>query len=239
MFGVLRCGEEKLLIGTLFTWYREAFSGVPEVYYNIAVLLEHFQRFSLHFRVRIGAHGTLLDPVPADLSQHFSITETLRDVRLCGAFEPKDKIFALHGVFRRVGLILPPVDYKRSLNEIYYTTTLQFLKTIPKEAGALQLICIVTGRQSCRSDPHPLPSWVPDYSDQLPPYSVFDHNGNVHQNGMKSDFHFSHDDMRLCMPAVVVDRVHKASRRTLWHPDKVLVAGDNVMEETFKTPAYV
>ncbi|KAI3316668.1 HET-domain-containing protein [Xylariaceae sp. AK1471] len=236
MFGVLRCGKEKLLIGTLFTWYRQALNGVSEVYYNIAALLENIERFTLHFRVRIGVHRTLLDFVPAGFYQDFSVTELMRDVRLCGAFEPKDKIFALHGLLQRGGIILPPVDYKRSLNEIYYTATLQFLKNIPKKAGALQLIALVTGRQSGRSDPHLLPSWVPDYSDQLPPYQVFDNNGNVHRNGMEPDFHFSQDHMRLCMPAVVVDRVHKASRRTLWHPDQVLVAGDNIIVETLKTP---
>jgi hypothetical protein len=82
---------------------RAAFNEVSEVYYNVAVLLEHIQRFSLHFRVRIGAHRTLIDSVPAGFYSDFSMTELMRDVRLCGAFEPKDKIFALHGVFRRVG----------------------------------------------------------------------------------------------------------------------------------------
>ena len=238
MFGVLRCGKEKLLIGTLFTWYRRAFNGVSEVYFNIAVLLEHIQRFALHFTVRIGVHRTMIDFVPPGFYQDFSVTELLRDVRLCGAFEPKDKIFALQGVFRRLGVALPTVDYKRSLNEIYYTTTLRLLKAVPKEAGALQLIALVTGRKNGRSDSHPLPSWVPDYSDEVPPYSVFDHNSNVHGNSMKTDFRFSQNDMRLCTPAVVIDRVRRASRHTLWHPNNVLITGDDIMEDLLNTHAY-
>jgi hypothetical protein len=241
MFGVLRCGKEKLLIGTLFTWYQEAFGGVLEVYYNVAVLLEHLQRFSLHFRVRIGVHRTMVDFVPTGFYQDFSVTELMHDVRLCGAFNPKDKVFGLQGVLRRIGLDLPPVDYNRSLNEIYYTTTLLFLKTIPQAAGAIQLVALTTGRQRNQSDsdPHPFPSWVPDYSDQLPPYHVSDHKSNVHQDNMTSHFHFSRDNLRLCTPAVVVDCVLKASRRTLWHPDRILMAGDDIVQETLNKPEYV
>lgn len=183
----------------------------------------------------------MIDFVPPGFYQDFSITELMRDVRQCGAVNPKDKIFGLQGVLRRIGFDLPQVDYNRSLNEIYYTTTLLFLKIIPQDAAAIQLVALVTGRQRSQSDsdPHPLPSWVPDYSDQLPPYSVFDHNGNVHQDNMKSNFHFSHDNFRICTPAVVVDCVKKASKLTLWHPDRILMAGDDIVHETLKKPEYV
>lgn len=89
--GVLRCGKETLLIGTLFTWHRQAFNEVSEVYYNIAALLEHIQRFSLHFRVRIGVHRTIIDRVPWGFYQDFNAAEPMRDVGFCGAFEPKKK----------------------------------------------------------------------------------------------------------------------------------------------------
>ncbi len=147
------------MIGTLLTLCRTAFNRVSGIYYNVTVILEHIQRFYLHFRFRIGAHRTLINSVPTGFYPDFSMTELMRDVRLYGVFEPEDKIFALHGVFRRVGLALPPVDYKRSLNEIYYTTTLRLLKTIPKEAGALQIIALITGRKSGQpDDPHVFPS---------------------------------------------------------------------------------
>jgi hypothetical protein len=232
-FVVLFCGKERLLIGTFFTWYRIALAGVLESYANIPVVLEQLPRNTLHFRIRIGLRGRLsfADFVPDGFDGQFNVTEMMCDVQKCGAFEPKDKIFALHTVLRRAGIVLPPADYKKSLDEIYYTATLAILKAIPPNRGGLDFLHQVTGRENTRLDP--APSWVPDYSEAIPPWPVVDGTSSVTKY-MKPDYRFSHNDLHLCSPAIVIDRVEISSTQTTWHPDRILVAKDDLTWETLE-----
>ncbi|KAL1599495.1 hypothetical protein SLS60_007298 [Paraconiothyrium brasiliense] len=233
-WAVLRCGRRKMLIGSLFTLADYAFAGAMYDYHNIPVLLEHKERFSLHFRARITLKRNFTNFIPSGYDNDFSITETLRDVRKCGAFEPKDRIFAIHAMCRRVGLELPPADYTRTRNEIYHTATVKFLQKIPQSMGAIQLLLLATGREATHSDPHPLPSWVPDYNDSVPPWLGVDHKNSAHKNKMPSDFKISPDNLRLSMPAVVIDRVAEASTHTTWHPNRIMQVGDDIVWETLQ-----
>jgi hypothetical protein len=74
------------------------------------------------------------------------------------ATEPRDKIFAIRGLLKKLGVSLPLPDYAASLTDVYWQATKVFLLEYP------EILYLVTGFPS----PHleDAPSWVPDYSDE-------------------------------------------------------------------------
>lgn len=78
-----------------------------------------------------------------------------------GAKDPRDKVFALAGLFKRMGVGLAPSDYSKPVQQVYqeitHSTILQF--------RTLDILYQVTGLEN----QFDLPSWVPDLSDTRPP----------------------------------------------------------------------
>ncbi|KAF3801346.1 Cell division control protein 48 [Colletotrichum gloeosporioides] len=72
-------------------------------------------------------------------------------------FNPRDKIYAFHGIFKNSdGMsIFPSPDYLKSVSEVYAEAT----RAIALEIG----ISFLHFREFRSSNPHGLPSWVPDY----------------------------------------------------------------------------
>ncbi|KAI8217312.1 hypothetical protein K4K53_009260 [Colletotrichum sp. SAR 10_77] len=72
-------------------------------------------------------------------------------------FNPRDKIYAFHGIFKNSdGMsIFPSPDYLKSVSEVYTEAT----RAIALDIG----ISFLHFREFRSSNPHGLPSWVPDY----------------------------------------------------------------------------
>jgi hypothetical protein len=81
----------------------------------------------------------------------------LRWTRGQQATNPKDKIYALYGIFRRLRVGFPEIDYSKSVERIYTEATMRMIII----DDSLEII-----RQVCSEHELPsLPSWVPDWSD--------------------------------------------------------------------------
>ena len=80
----------------------------------------------------------------------------LAQTRDKGSKDPKDKVFALFGVSKELGLALPSPDYANSVEQIY-TQTAKACIEFDKD---LDILMQVPNTKSTFS----LPSWVPDFS---------------------------------------------------------------------------
>ncbi|MCJ1243568.1 hypothetical protein MMC30_000765 [Trapelia coarctata] len=90
-----------------------------------------------------------------------SLTTLIITTRNRGATDPKDKVFALAGLFKLMGLNLPPPDYAKSVRQVYQEIT----KAAISQYHSLDILYHVTGF----ANSFDLPSWVPDLSDTRHP----------------------------------------------------------------------
>jgi hypothetical protein len=67
--------------------------------------------------------------------------------------DPKDKIFAFYGVFKSIGLKMPPPDYGATCGAVYWTATLAFLRQEP----CTVLLTLASGVASKMPE---VPTWV-------------------------------------------------------------------------------
>lgn len=156
----------------------------------------------------------------------------MRDIRHCGAFLPKDKIFALHAVLLRQGIQLPSPEYDDSVSvgEIYHTATVAMLSDL-EPSPSLNLLRLVTG---CPNElMGSAPSWVPDYSETFPPWPVFDHSDTA-TGDSDPIFYFSHDNRSLTVAAIMVDRLDVVSSQTVWYPERNIFSQDDMTWETLE-----
>jgi hypothetical protein len=73
---------------------------------------------------------------------------------------PKDKVFAIHGCLRYLDVVLPPVDYSNSINQIYREMTVAAII----HDKSLMVINLASGVLGIVERRPGLPSWVPDLS---------------------------------------------------------------------------
>ncbi|KAJ2896615.1 hypothetical protein MKZ38_005405 [Zalerion maritima] len=83
--------------------------------------------------------------------------EILKLSRLKDSLEPRDKIFALYGVFKELGADPEPPDYRRSVEDVY-TEAMEMVLRYDASLYALHLVPSLERREG-------LPSWVPDWGD--------------------------------------------------------------------------
>jgi hypothetical protein len=81
----------------------------------------------------------------------------LKHSRRKGATEPKDKIFALYGVFMELGIPSPPPDYGLSVEDVYRKATISCI-----EHDQILDVLLLAPSSHRREG---LASWVPDFSD--------------------------------------------------------------------------
>lgn len=82
------------------------------------------------------------------------------------ATEPRDKVYALHGLFEALGIPLikdKEVDYNKPTEDIYFYETLAAIS----EESSLDVFYSLTGNENI--DFPNLPSWIPDWSDTTSP----------------------------------------------------------------------
>jgi hypothetical protein len=231
-FAVLFCGKERLLIGSFFTAYPFVLAARGCFTTNPAIMSEQLRRIPLHHRIRVALNPSIFPEAGIGRGNKLDLAELMRDIRMCNAFLPKDKIFALHAVLLRQGVDLPPPEYNDlvSAGEVYHTATLTMLKHLAS-TPSLDLLRLVTGCQNKLIGS--TPSWVPDYSDPLPPWQVSDETDTA-TGSTKPTYSFSPDGQCLSTFGIVVDRVDMVSNQTTWHPQRSLLVGDDMTWETLE-----
>lgn len=124
---------------------------VPTLSERVLLLLHagDFSRSSwTPFHIQFGKH------IQTETSVHlFSIIRVLRERTVS---EPKDRSYAIHGVLRRLGMQLSPVDYGRSLSQVYQDL---FTDLVRWEPRMVSLILDATAGAFSDS-----PSWVPNWN---------------------------------------------------------------------------
>jgi hypothetical protein len=81
---------------------------------------------------------------------------------LCGvtaatSSHPSDKIFAIHGVMKELGVLLPEPDYSMDTGEVYWKACAALMS----QTRSLEPLMLVNGLLHWNSN---VPSWVPDFN---------------------------------------------------------------------------
>ena len=110
---------------------------------------EQVRRTPLHHRIRLALSPSIFPEAGVGLGNKLDLAELMRDIRMCNAFLPKDKIYALHAVLLRQGIELPPPEYNDSVSagEVYRIATVTMLKHLAP-SPSLDLLQLVTGREN-------------------------------------------------------------------------------------------
>jgi hypothetical protein len=124
-----------------------------------SVRLEYERVTTLHrrllgfFQSRLDDPNATLEPVTPP-----PISEVLLHARSHQASEPRDKVFALYGIFQRLQAYLQAPDYLRAVDSIYLEASSSAVQT----DRSLHIFEGLTGVSRCDLQ---LPSWSPDWSD--------------------------------------------------------------------------
>ncbi|KAI0520748.1 hypothetical protein F5B22DRAFT_598224 [Xylaria bambusicola] len=85
------------------------------------------------------------------------ILNILVEVRAKLATDVRDKVFALHGIFKAFNARFPAPDYSKSVRQVFCETA----KAIIEQDESLHILYYVSSRQRVPD----LPTWVPDWGD--------------------------------------------------------------------------
>ncbi|KAG9499459.1 hypothetical protein J7337_007915 [Fusarium musae] len=90
-----------------------------------------------------------------DLTQQIHLVGLLQAMRDRKSTKPQDRVFAVEGVFQRLGIRQPTPDYNKPTGEIYRDA---FVSLIERKPTFVNLLI------DCGLSPPSAPSWVPDWS---------------------------------------------------------------------------
>jgi hypothetical protein len=121
------------------------------------------------------------------------------------ASEPKDRVFALHSVFQRLGARLSAPDYDRNIEDVFCEATRLAI-------GQDKSLCILSYVNDLNK-PQTWPSWVPAWSETIGPSPVEVNCFNAAGTSRPS-YSFSPDGWRLTVRGTVVDTVMMKTERS-------------------------
>ena len=121
-------------------------------YLSVALLLETYPQ------ARDTLNKNNLQNDTTDIDNAFDVFRTFHYAREKEASDPKDRIYALHGVLEIFGVKLPAPDYRKTLEEIYAEATLTLIEH-DQSLVVLHVVATANRRKG-------LPSWVPDFTDR-------------------------------------------------------------------------
>lgn len=140
----------------------------------------------------------------------------------CARFEESnnhhDKIFALCSVFGRLGIPVLYTNYTRPLLEVYTEAA----STAIRHSGSLSLLTHVNGARPLSG----LPSWVVDWSDDLP----FFHPAMM-RRGVP-------EVVKRSLPFIHIDVATKSLILRVKYVGKVLSCTSDIMEDAIVYPAW-
>ena len=122
---------------------------------------------------------------------------------------PSDKIFAVYGIMKELGVTLPSPDYKTYLGDIYWKACV----AVMKHQNSLEPLELAIG-----SNWNPrTPSWVPDFQQRHFRYRNYPHFASKNDPGYQPVIDMSKDYRFLSTKAKIVDSVRG---RIYWHADQ-------------------
>jgi len=134
----------------------------------------------------------------------------------------------LYGLFAEIGVRLPSPDYKKSLGTIYLEAT----KALIEKETSLRILLLVTGLPNSDIE---APSWVPDFSNDLPPYSVFEQTDIRATLDTTAIYTFASSGQKLFLRGRIIDRISWSSSLQIWHPDHVLRPSEDILVEALRS----
>ena len=130
--------------------------------------------------------------------QDVRISSLLRSTQGKEVTDPRDRIYALYGIFNSFGVNLPPPDYSKDIVQVFRETTVKAIA----EDKSLTVLYHARGA----SQKLDLPSWVPDWNDSSPPWSPM--NFFFRPSGESPViFELLHDGKHLCLWGKIIDTV--------------------------------
>ncbi|KAJ4355496.1 uncharacterized protein N0V89_003512 [Didymosphaeria variabile] len=119
------------------------------------------------------------------------------------ATDPKDKIFAVHGLLSQLGAHLPDPDYSKSIQLVYQEAATVAIN----HDNRLHILASLTGESGIEG----LPSWVPDWSCNRPISEIASWDDYNVKRATKPWFKFSADGKRLKLWGAEVDKIEEHS----------------------------
>lgn len=145
----------------------------------------------------------LLHPSPETQKQREKsrITEIVCHITAASASVASDKIFALHGMMKALGVTLPQPDYTLPTSEVYWRASCVLMRS----QNCLDMLSIVNGSSEFTD----VPSWVPDFSRSSPRWEM--NSVWFHASGdwvkRKPSFALTAEDRVMITKAKIVDVV--------------------------------
>jgi hypothetical protein len=158
-----------------------------------------------------------------------SVSIVLLGARSLQATEPRDKVFALHGLLQRLNASLESPDYTKSIWEIYVNTAAAAISI----DGSLRILGGLTGSSNLN-----LPSWCPDWSDHQHITEVAEWQN--HKATGESKPQFGIKKLELSITGSVVDLV--CEEHFTFPPTSILHEGNNLTEtlsDHFDSPGSI
>lgn len=119
------------------------------------------------------------------------------------ATDPRDKIFAVHGLLSVLGARLPDPDYSKSIEQVYREAA---TAAIVHDNG-LHILASITGERLVGN----LPSWVPDWSCNRTITKIASWEDYVELPETGGCFRISADGSRLTLWGLEVDKIQEHS----------------------------
>lgn len=145
----------------------------------------------------------ILETDSADAVPYRGTLQLLVSMRPKKATDSRDKVFALIGVAKELGLDLPPPDYGKSLEQVYIETAVVCIKN-DSSLNALYEAPSKNRRAG-------LPSWVPDWGDES--WNSFELSKYVAEKAFRAagannpQWSFSQDWQRLIVSGKLIDSI--------------------------------
>jgi hypothetical protein len=143
----------------------------------------------------------VLDDSPGDIHNDPLAFSILINARKKQSTDPKDKIFALHGLFEELEVPFPAPDYRKPVEQIYRESVIAAINY------DRNLYCLYHAPSDHRCDD--LASWVPDWSDIG--WAESDSRYGILRNRFAAcgsanpEWRFSRDQRQLILTAKIVD----------------------------------
>jgi hypothetical protein len=147
---------------------------------------------------------------PQQLLRSFTpLAEALKifvEIRERASTDPRDKVFALHGILKSFGTSFPDPDYSKSTERVFCETA----EAIIKQDAKLHVLYHVSSRARLPK----LPTWVPDWSDpdvidNAPPYEYYKASRISREDWT---FSTSGDRATLRITGKVIDRISNRAK---------------------------
>jgi hypothetical protein len=198
------CGRDVIGWGVFTAALNERFS--KEFPVNDLQLAVYHRLQPLYRAIKDRRHQEMLH----GFSPLAGLINVLVETRFKLCTNPRDKVFALHSLFKQLDAEFPDPDYTKSVKQVFCEAT----EAVFKQDRQLWFLYHVSSPSRLPE----LPSWVPDWSDSWQAQDMFD-NTQVFKNYHASRFfrkqyppNISEDGTQLVLKGMIMDRISTCSQ---------------------------